>query len=126
MLLLTDVPAMVSTDNKIYQIRYSESFSGNIFTRVDNGPFTSLEDVFNQIFSNSLPNYKSCLVNIDASTVAILDLFQKCLKFLILTQGIYMECRVYYFGNCILASVDCVENLAFEMNGVICNLINVT
>ena len=48
-LLLTDVPAMVSTDNKIYQIRYSESFSGNIFTRVDNGPFTSLKDVFNQI-----------------------------------------------------------------------------
>ena len=80
MLLLTDIPAMVSTDNKIYQIRYSESFSGNIFTRVDNGPFTSLEDVFNQIFSNSLPNYKSCLVTIDASTVAIFRPFREVFK----------------------------------------------
>ena len=80
MLLLTDIPAMVSTDNKIYQIHNSESFSGNIFTRVDNRHFVWLEHAFNKIFSNSLPNYKSCLVTIDASTVAIFRPFREVFK----------------------------------------------
>ena len=42
LLLLTDVPEMVSIDNKIYQIHYSASFSGDVFARVNNGPFVSL------------------------------------------------------------------------------------
>ena len=45
LLLLTDVPEMVSTD-KIYRLQYSDSFSGDIFMRANNGPFVSLEHAF--------------------------------------------------------------------------------
>ena len=46
LLLLTDVSEMVSTDNKIYRLQYSDLFSGVIFTRVNNGPFMSLEHAY--------------------------------------------------------------------------------
>ena len=40
LLLLTYVHEMVSTDT-IYCLQYSDSFSGDIFMRANNGPFVS-------------------------------------------------------------------------------------
>ena len=44
LLLLTDVPEMVSTDNKfIDHLQYSDSFiAGDIFMRANNGPLNML------------------------------------------------------------------------------------
>ena len=43
LLLLTDVPEMVSVDNKIYCLQYSQSFSGGLFLTTNNEPFVALE-----------------------------------------------------------------------------------
>ena len=71
---------MVSTD-KIYYLQYSDSFSGDIFVRVNNRLFVLLEHAFHQMFSNSLLNYNY--------------LFQSNLKFLTLIQKMSMECLVH-------------------------------
>ena len=60
-LLLTDVPEMVSIDNVVYCLEDSESLSDSICTKANNGLFVSLEHAFNQIFFSSVFNYKSYL-----------------------------------------------------------------
>lgn len=47
--LVTDVPEMDSTDNKIYHLQYIQSVSSAKFMRATNGPFLSLNAGFNQI-----------------------------------------------------------------------------
>ena len=109
MLVLTYVPEMVSTD-KIYRLQYSDSFSGDIFMRANNGPFVSLEHAFHRIFSNSLLNYKITLFTIGASTVEICRPFPEVFKiFDSHSKDVYeMPCSS---GSCILTSVEDVENL---------------
>ena len=55
LLLLSDVLEMVSAD-KIFGLQYSKSFCSDIFIRVNNGSFESLEHNLNKIFSSSLLN----------------------------------------------------------------------
>ena len=49
-LLLTDVPEIISVDNKLYYLQYSDSFTGDVFMITDNEPFYSLASALNKIF----------------------------------------------------------------------------
>ena len=70
-LLLSDVPEMVSVDNKVYCLQYSASFSGDVFKIFDDEPFYTLKTALNKIFSPTELNYQHCLLTIDCNTVAI-------------------------------------------------------
>ena len=71
LLLLIDVPEMVSADDKVYCLQYSESFSGGLFLTANSGPYVPLKHAFNQIFSSSLLNFRTALRTIGSNTVAI-------------------------------------------------------
>ncbi len=49
-LLLTEVPELVDIDNDTFHLEYSESFSGALFTTVNNDPYVTLQHAFNEIF----------------------------------------------------------------------------
>ena len=70
-MLLSDVPEMVSVDNKVYCLQYSESFCGDVFQISDDVPFYTLKTAVNKIFSCTDLNYQHCLLTIDCNTVAI-------------------------------------------------------
>ena len=48
-LVNTDVPEIISTDNKIYHLQYIESVSCPMFIRANNGLFESLNRRFNRM-----------------------------------------------------------------------------
>lgn len=101
---------MVSTDNNIYQLQYSESFSGDVFMTTTSGPFVSLKHDFNKIFSSFLLNYNSCLLTVSVNTVAIFRPLPEVFKiFDFYSPDLYgVACSL---GTCILASVESMENL---------------
>ena len=66
-LLLSDVPEMVSVDNKVHRLQYSESFSGDVFKLSDDEPFYTLKTALNKIFSPTELNYQHCLLTIDCN-----------------------------------------------------------
>jgi hypothetical protein len=70
-LLLSDVPEMVSVDNKVYHLQYSEPFSGDLFRLFDDEPFFTLRTALNKVFSCTELNYQHCLLTIDCNTIAI-------------------------------------------------------
>ena len=135
-LLLSDVPAMVSVDNKVYCLQYSDSFSGDVFKISDNEPFYTLKTALNKIFSPTELNYQHCLLTIDCNTVAI------CM----ISEGTYKifdsHSRDVYgipdpFGKCVLIHVESLDNLSsffqntyppnvtpFELKGVKSSLLN--
>ena len=67
-LLLTDVPEMVSVDNQVYCLQYSESFAGGLSLITNREPFATLEHALNQIFSSSLLNCNTALLTIGLNT----------------------------------------------------------
>ena len=136
-LLLSDLPEMVSVDNKVYCLQYSESFSGDLFQIFDNEPFYALKTALNKIFSPTELNCEHCLLTIDCNTVAI------C----IISEGTFKtfdsHSRDLYgipdpFGKCVLIHVERLDNLSsffhntyppnittlFEVKGVKSSLIN--
>ena len=44
LLLLTDVPAMVSVDGAIYNLQYSESYAGDVFMASNEEPYYRLHN----------------------------------------------------------------------------------
>ena len=70
-LLLTDVPNMVSLDEKTYALTYSESLTGELSMTCDDGPYVCLKNAFRNLFSGVETNYESCLLTIDCNTVAV-------------------------------------------------------
>ena len=70
-LLLTDVLDMLSIENKVYRLQYSQSFSGYLFKLSDDEPFFTLRTALNKIFSPTELNYQHGLLTIDCNTVAI-------------------------------------------------------
>ena len=84
LLLLTDVPEMVSLNDKIYCLQYSESFSGVLFITTNSEPFVTLEYAPSQIFSNSLLNFTTALLTICSNTVAIFRPFPEVFKICLL------------------------------------------
>ena len=70
-LLLSDVQEMVSVDNKVYCLQYSEYFSGDAFKISHEEPFYMLKTAFDKIFSSTELNYQHCLLTIDCNRVAM-------------------------------------------------------
>ena len=110
-LLLSDVPEMVSVDNKVYCLQYSESFSGDVFNISDNEPFYTLKTALNKIFSPTELNYQHCLLTIDCNTVAICMISEGTYKIF------YSHSRDVYgipdpFGKCVLIHVESLDNLS--------------
>ena len=74
-LLLTDVPAMVSLNEKTYNLTYSgESLSGELFMTDNNGPYISLKNAFTEIFFGGETNCECSLLTIDCNTVAVFNM----------------------------------------------------
>ena len=135
LLLLTDVPEMVSIDNKIYCLQYTESFSGGLLFTTNSDPFVTLEYALNQVFSSSLLNYQTALLTIGSNTVAIFRPFPEVFKIFDShsrdLNGMPSSC-----GICILTCVEglqtlvqyfhltscCHSNIPFELKGVRCNV----
>ena len=110
-LLLSDVPEMVSVDNKVYCLQYSVSFSGDVFKIFGNEPFYILKTALNEIFSPTELNYRHCLLTIDCNTVAICMIFEGTFKIF------DSHSRDLYgipdpFGKCVLIYVENLENLS--------------
>ena len=72
-LLLTDVPGIVSLFDKLYTLQYSESLTGSVFMTSNDGPFMSLQNSLQEVFSQQ--NYNCCLLTIGINTVAIFKIF---------------------------------------------------
>ena len=89
-LLLTDVPGIVSLFDKLYTLQYSESLTGSVFMTSNDGPFMSLQNSLQEVFSQQ--NYNCCLLLIQ---LQFLKLHSRVLKFLTLIQGIYMGCPIH-------------------------------
>ena len=62
---------MVSSEETIYALTYSESLTGELFMINDNGPYVSLKNAFDELFYGIEINYEYCLLTIDCSTVAV-------------------------------------------------------
>ena len=52
-LLLTDVPSMVSINDKIYALTYSQSLTGKLSMTCDAGPDVCLNNAFANLFFGS-------------------------------------------------------------------------
>ena len=110
-LLLSDVPEIVSVDNKVYCLQYSVSFSGDVFKIFGDEPFYILKTALNEIFSPTELNYRHCLLTIDCNTVAICMIFEGTFKIF------DSHSRDLYgipdpFGKCVLIYVENLENLS--------------
>ena len=71
LLLLTDVPEMISANGNIYNLHYSESYTGALFMTHNDEPYYSLESAFNKIFLDSQLNYNYAFLTVACNTVAI-------------------------------------------------------
>ena len=110
-LLLTDVPDMLSIENKVYRLQYSESFSGDLFKLCDDEPFFTLRTALNKIFSSTELNYQHSLLTIDCNTVAICMISEGTFKIF------DSHSRDLYgipdpFGKSVLIHVESLNNLS--------------
>ena len=132
------LPEMVSVDNKVYCLQYSESFSGDVFQiYLMRKPFYTLITAFKKIFFCTELNYQHCLLTIDCNTVAICMISEGTFKIF------DSHSRDLYgipdpFGKCVLIHVERLDDLSiffqntnppntttpFEVKGVKSSLLN--
>ena len=130
-LLLSDVPEFVDIDNHVFNLQYSDSFSGALHMSEDNLPHVTLEHALNEVFFSL--HYNSCLLTIVMNTVAIMMPFP-CVFKVFDSHSRDVFGRPSVLGYCILISVEGIENLEeyfqltsrsnamipFELKGVKC------
>ena len=134
-LLLTDVPAMVSLNEKTYNLTYSgESLSGELFMTDNNGPYISLKNAFTEIFFGGETNCECSLLTIDCNTVSVFNMLNNRYRIFV-SHSRDMWGMPSFSGTCVLLIVDGLENLVaffqatsyrgtcvpFEMKGVLVN-----
>ena len=79
-LLLTDVPNMVSLEENIYSLTYSESLFGELFMTNDNAPYVSLKNAFDKLFFGVEINYEYCLLIVmQLQCLKVLEIAIRCL-----------------------------------------------
>ena len=105
------MPEIISVDNKVYYLQYSDSFAGDVFMITDNEPFYSMTSALNKIFSHSELDYQNCLLTIDCNTLAICMISEG--KFKIFDSHL----RDLYgmpdpFGKCVIIDVESLDNLS--------------
>ena len=130
-LLLTDVPGFVDMDNHVFNLQYSDSFSGSLQMSENSHPYVTLEHALNEVFVSLY--YNSCLLTIGMNTVAIMMPFPGVFKvFDLHSRNVFG--RPSPLGYCVLLSVEGIENLGeyfrltsnpnvvtpFELKGVKC------
>ena len=130
-LILTDVPGFVDIDNHVFNLQYSNSFSGALHMIENSLPHVTLEHALNEVFFSL--HYNSCLLTIGMNTVAIMMPFPGVFKvFDSHSRDVFG--RPSALGYCVLISVEGVENLGdyfrltsrpnavipFELKGVRC------
>ena len=107
-LLLTDVPEYVDIENRVFNLQYSEAFSGALYMSEVSLPYVTLEHVLNEVFVSL--HYNSCLLTIGMNTVAIMMPFSGVFKvFDSHSRDIFG--RPSAMGYCVLISVEGIENL---------------
>ena len=129
-LLLTDVPAMVSLNEKTYNLTYSgESLSGELFMTDNNGPYISLKNAFTEIFLGGETSYECSLLTIDCNTVSVFNMLNNSYRIFV-SHSRDMWGMPSFSGTCVLLIVDGLENIVtsyrgtcvpFEMKGVLVN-----
>ena len=110
LLLLTDVPCIVSLYNKVYTLQYSESLAGSLFMTLNNGPYMSLQNSLIEVFSSPRLNYNCCLLTAGINTVAVFKISEQSFKIF------DSHAKDFYgmphpFGKCTLLSIEGLENL---------------
>ena len=80
LLLLTDLPKTISFSNQVFEIQYGESLTASLFMTPNGGPYMTLENAITVIFSNSQPNFYSCLLTIGINTVAVFKICDEKFK----------------------------------------------
>ena len=133
LLLLTDVPGMVSINEETYILTYSESLTGEMYMSNNNGPYVTLKTAFDQLFYGVEIYYECCLLTIDCSTITVFKNTGHCNKvFDSHSRDLYG--RPYSSGTAVLLTVHGLENLVtfcqkstywgrpmpFEIKGVAC------
>ena len=104
LLLLTDVPCIVSLYNEVYTLQYSESLAGSLFMTLNNGPYMSLQNSLIEVFSTSRLNYNNCcLLTAGINSVAVFKISDSHAK------DFYG--MPHSFGKCTLLSIEGLENL---------------
>ena len=109
-LLLTDVPSMVSINDKTYALTYRESLTGELFMTCHAGPYVCLKNAFTNLFFGLETNYECCLLTIDCNSVAVFKMSDNTSKiFDSHSRDLYgMPC---FSGRCVLLTVESLENL---------------
>ena len=107
-LLLTDVPGFVDVDNHVYNLQYSNSFSGALHMAENSLPHVTLKHALNEVFVSL--HYNSCLLTIGMNTVVIMMPFPGVFKvFDSHSRDVFG--RPCALGYCVLISVEGIENL---------------
>ena len=134
-LLLTEVPEIVSIDNSIFYLDFTDSFSGALLLDENINAHVTLEHSFQQVFD--IDNCKACLLTIDANAVAVFMPFPDVFK-IFFSHSLNMHGLPCEHGYSVLISVEGVQNLVkyfrvfrnhhrnnfgslFELRGVKCN-----
>ena len=110
LLLLTDVPCVVSLYNKVYTLQYSESLAGSLFLTLNNGPYMSLQNSLIKVFSSSGLNYNCCLLTAGINTVAVFKISEQSFK-IFDSHAKDLYGMPHPFGKCTLLSIEGLENL---------------
>ena len=111
LLQLTDVPEMVSINEAIYNLEYSESYAGNVFMTCNDGPFFTLQYAINRIFLLSELNYAFALLTIGCNTIAIFRMSDGSFRvFDSHARNIFGE--PHPFGKCIFITITNIQNLS--------------
>ena len=110
LLLLTDVPCIVSLYNKVYTLQYSESLAGSLFLTLNNGPYMSLQNSLIEVFSSSGLNYNCCLLTAGINTVAVFKISEQSFK-IFDSHAKDLNGMPHPFGKCTLLSIEGLENL---------------
>ena len=110
LLLLTDVPCIVSLYNKVFTLQYSESLAGSLFLTLKNGPYMSLQNSLIEVFSSSGLNYNCCLLTAGINTVAVFKISEQRFK-IFDSHAKDLYGMPHPFGKCTLLSIEGLENL---------------
>ena len=117
LLLLTDVPAMVSVYGKIYDLQYSEPCAGGVFIKCSNAPYMSLDDSFKKIFLSTELNYNYAMLTISCSTVSLFKISD--VDFKIFDSHSRDHYKIPHpFGKCILLTVSSIQHLVAYFQNV--------
>ena len=111
LLLLTDLPAMVSLSDTNYELRYSESYTGllnTVLPLIADFPYvTSLSAAFNSLV---MDNYHAFILTVDIYTVAVYCLPNGGYK-VFDSRSRDLLGMAHPYGTCTLIEVDSLMNL---------------